>query len=202
MGEFKKQPIKLEWALTKPGTSWLIIMPAFPLTLHPTYLSHELEISLSLSDGIPLPTASTFLMFIVTFSSSFPLSLSFPCVPINLFPVHSSAQGLSVPITAGPSSPRLTHSAHSPLSLSLYQLGINPLKQRASWRAAHRRPCEVLPLHRSTLLPILRTTYLSNLFPTVLATKQIWAQGLGTKTEERKRKAWNSGLIVVELIRS
>lgn len=139
----------------------------------------------------------TFLTLIVTFSSSFPLFLNFPCVPRNPFPVHpSTTQGLSVPITTGPCSttttttnplhPRLTH---SPLSLSLYQLGINLLKQRGSWRAAHREPCEVLPLHRYTPLPILRTTHSCNLFTTFPPPKQMRAQSIIDKTEEcRERK--------------
>lgn len=156
-------------------------MPTCPLTHHTSF---SWSGNIQSPHCLRIPHVHCHLFFLIP---TLPL-LSFPCVPINLFPVHSSTQGLSVPIMAGPSSPRLTDSAHSPLSLSLYQLGINPLKQRASWRAAHRRPCEVLPLHRSTLLPILRTTHLSNLFPTVPTTKQIWAQGIGTRTKERKRK--------------
>lgn len=62
-----------------------------------------------------------------------------------------------------------THSLHS---LSLYQLGINLLKQRASWRAAHRGPCEVLPPRCSTLPPIPRMTHSSSLLPTVPATNR------------------------------
>lgn len=129
---------KLEWALTRkhPGS----VSCTF-LSHAPTTLSHQIP--------LPLPLHSSYLL--PPFSSTFPFSVSFPCVPINPFPVHSSTQGLSVPITAGPSSPLLTH---RPLSLSLYQLGINILKQRASWRAAHHRPCEILPLLHSTLLPI------------------------------------------------
>lgn len=106
-------------------------------------------LSYSLSGWIPLPT---FPVLVTTFPSSFPLSLFFPYVPINLFPrallhtrlVHSNYSRAMQP-------PAHTLCTHSPHSLSLYQLGINRLKQRASWRAAHRGTCEVLPLHCSTL---------------------------------------------------
>lgn len=124
------------------------------------FLSHD-PATLSLSQQIllPLPPHSSYSLSPLLPHSH---SVSFPYVPINLFPVHSSTQGLSVPITTGPSCPPplLTHTlcAHSPFSLSLYQLGIKLLKQRASWRTPHHKPCEVLPLHGYTLLPILRTT--------------------------------------------
>lgn len=146
------------------GTSWLNLTLTFPLSLHfilmiLQYSHHHIRF---LSHCLHIPRTHCHLFFLIPTLSP----LSFPCVPINPFPVHSSTQGLSVPIMAGPSSPPAhTHSAHTAsLSLSLYQLGINLLKQRASWRAAHCRPCEVLPLHRSTLLPILGTTHSTNLF--------------------------------------
>lgn len=133
-------------------------------------------LSYSLSDQIPLPT---FPMLVATFSSSFPLSLSFPYVPINLVPLwtppHKACPFQLQWGRAAPGSHTLyTHSLHS---LSLYQLGINLLKQRASWRAAHRGPCEVLPPHCSTLPPIPRMTHSSSLLPTVLATKQTGEKG-------------------------
>lgn len=158
-------------------------MPTFPLTLH-IFLR---ILQYSLSDWIPLPTASTFLVahchlfFLVPTLPLLSLCShkSLPCALLHTRLVRSNYGRAVQP-------PAHTLGTHSPLSLSLYQLGINLLKQRASWRAAHRGPCEVLPLHRSTLLPILRTTHSSNLFPTALATKQIWAQGIGSKTEESK----------------
>lgn len=128
-------------------------------------------LSYSLSDWIPLPT---FPVLVTTFPSSFPLSLFFPYVPINLFPrallhtrlVHSNYGRVVQP-------PAHTLCTHSPHSLSLYQLGINLLKQRASWRAAHRGACEVLPLHCSTLPNIPKMTHSSSLLHAAMATKQI-----------------------------
>lgn len=119
------------------------------------------------------PTASTFLKPTLTFSPLVPTQfLSFPCVPVNLFPLRSFTQGLSVPIKAGWCSPPGSHTLNTqpppPTSLSLYQLGINLLKQRACWQAAHHRPCEELPPHRLSLLPISRTLCSANLFLTEL----------------------------------
>lgn len=124
----------------------------------------------------------------------------------------SCAQGLSVPIIAwgglsGPPplpstplpllsfspcwTPAHTLCAHTaPLSLSLYQLGIKPLKQRSSWRVAYHGPCEALP--PASLHPASHPhSHSSNLFPTAPATKQIWPQGIGTKTEKRGQKVAN-----------
>lgn len=129
-----------------------------------------------------------------TFPSSFPLCLFFPYVPINLFPrallhtrlVHSNYGRAVQP-------PAHTLCTHSPHSLSLYQLGINLLKQRASWRAAHRGACEELPLRRSTLPTIPRVTHSSSLLPTAMATKQI--RDWGDRRKHHCPIYWVSGEI-------
>lgn len=189
MGEFTKQPINHEWALTKhpwehPGCSSCSLFHCHHISF--SWSCNTLTITPDSS-----PTASTFLVLIVTFSSSFPLCLYFPCVPINPFPcalLHTRLVRSNYRRAVQPPGSH-THSAHTaPLSLSLYQLGINLLKQRASWRAAHRGPCEVLPLHRSTLLPILRNRHIHpTSFPLCCSQNKIWARSIVNKTEESRK---------------
>lgn len=156
-----------------------------------TFVSHD-------SAAYSSPTAGTFLLLIVTFSSPSPLSLSpflslrshksLPCALLHTRLVRSNYRRAVQP----PGSHTHRTHTHRPLSLSLYQLGINLLKQRGCWRAAHRRPCEVLPLQRSTLLPILRTTHSATSFPLSRSQNKSgsWASATTQARGEKVNKHW------------
>lgn len=122
-------------AQTSMGTSWLNFMLTFPLSVHffRTILQYSHYHIRFLSHCLHIPRTHCHLLFLVpTLSLSLARSLlslcshkSFPCALLHTRLVRSNYGRAAQP-------PAHTLCTHSPLSLSLYQLGINLLKQRAS----------------------------------------------------------------------